>query len=396
MSVSKRYLLAAGTAVLLIGLTFLIPAFTSYQLATACAYLCGIAGLTLLTGAGGQLSLGQAALMAAGAYSYALSANALSDAGVEGPLLLLLPLAAAVIGAAVLGLVIGLAAGRLHGPYLAGFTMALVVALPAVTSTFSSVLGGDQGLWITVEKRPAALRGTVSTEAWQAWLAVVCAVAVMAVLVNLLHGRFGRELRAVRDNPVAAALAGIHPARTKVAAFVISSAAAGMGGGLLAYTTQSASPGAYSLVFSLFLLMAAVVGGIGSLAGAVWGAVLLVALPHFISTATARLPLSTDLAQRLDGNLAVAVFGLVLVLVVLLAPQGIHGLLVRLRHRAARLRTPGPAGAARTETETAEAETASESESDEPGSAAPATAPTPPRLSARREPGQLPATQKGQ
>ena len=384
MSVPKRYLLAVVVAALLIGLTFFIPSFTSYQLATACAYLCGIAGLTLLTGAGGQLSLGQAALMAAGAYSYALTANALSDAGVKGPLLLLVPLVAAVAGAAVLGLVIGLAAGRLHGPYLAGFTMALAVALPAVTSTFSGALGGDQGLWITVEKRPAALRGTVSTEAWQAWLAVVCAVAVMTVLANLLHGRFGRELRAVRDNPVAAALAGIHPARTKVAAFVISSAAAGAGGGLLAYTTQSASPGAFSLVFSLFLLMAAVVGGIGSLSGAIWGAVLLVALPHLISSATSRLPLSTDLAQRLDGNLAVAVFGLVLVLVVLLAPQGIQGLINRLRRRPGGLRpaAPGAPGASEPAASTEPAE--------------PQTVPSPPRPSARPEPGQLPATQKGQ
>lgn len=380
MSVPQRYLLATVIAAGLIGVTFAIPSFTSYQLATACAYLCGIAGLTLLTGAGGQLSLGQAALMAAGAYSYALSANAMSDAGAEGPLLLVLPLLAAVIGAALLGLVIGLAAGRLHGPYLAGFTMALVVALPAVTSTFSSVLGGDQGLWITVEKRPTALRGTVSNEAWQAWLAVICAVLVLTLLANLLHGRFGRELRAVRDNPVAAALAGINPARTKVTAFVASSAAAGMGGGLLAYTTQSASPGAYSLVFSLFLLMAAVVGGIGSLAGAVWGAALLVALPHLISAATARLALPAELAQRLDGNLPVAIFGLVLVLVILLAPQGIQGLLLKLRRRPG----AGPAGPAATATTPAVPAAADQS----PNPSLP--------LSARHQPAELPATQKGQ
>lgn len=379
MSVPKRYLFAAVIAAGLIGLTFVIPSFTSYQLATVCAYLCGIAGLTLLTGAGGQLSLGQAALMAAGAYSYALSANTMSDAGVEGPLLLVLPLLAAVLGAALLGLVIGLAAGRLHGPYLAGFTMALVVALPAVTSTFSSVLGGDQGLWITVEKRPTSLRGTVSNEAWQAWLAVICAVLVLTVLANLLHGRFGRELRAVRDNSVSAALAGINPARTKVTAFVVSSAAAGMGGGLLAYTTQSASPGAYSLVFSLFLLMAAVVGGIGSLTGAVWGALLLVALPHLISSATARLALPADLAQRLDGNLSVAIFGLVLILVILLAPQGIQGLLLKLRRR------PG-AGSAR-----------SSAPSSAPAAAAADQLPAPSLpLSDRHQSAELPATQKGQ
>ncbi|MET4061099.1 branched-chain amino acid transport system permease protein [Arthrobacter sp. UYP6] len=334
-------LLAVAAAAALIGLTFAIEPFRSYQLATACAYLCAVAGLTLLTGAGGQLSLGQAALMAAGAYSYALSANALADAGIEGPLLLLAPLGAAVLGAAVLGLIIGCAAGRLHGPYLAGFTLALVVAIPAVTSTFSSVLGGDQGLWITVEKRPAALRGTVSNEQWQAWLAIICAAAVMVVLNNLLRGRFGRALRAVRDNDAAASLAGVNVARTKVISFTVSAAAAGLGGGLLAYVTQSASPGAYSLVLSLYLLMAAVIGGIGSLAGAVWGALIMVFLPYAVNSFTADLPVSADFASRLDGNLAIAVFGTILVLMIMLAPRGIQGLLSGAGRRIRGRRPPG-------------------------------------------------------
>ncbi|GAA3295512.1 branched-chain amino acid ABC transporter permease [Arthrobacter citreus] len=327
MNPLKSLLLAAGAAAALISLTFGLEAFVSYQLATVCAYLCAVAGLTVLTGSGGQLSLGQAALMACGAYSYALCANALAEAGIEGPVLLLAPLAAAVLGAALLGLVIGCAAGRLHGPYLAGFTLALVVAIPAVTSTFSGLLGGDQGLWITVEKRPAALRGAVSNEQWQSWPAILCAVAVMVVLNNLLRGRFGRQLRAVRDNDAAASLSGVNVARTKIISFTVSAAAAGVGGGLLAYITQSASPGAYSLVLSLYLLMAAVIGGIGSLTGAVWGALIMVFLPHSINSLTADLPVSADMAQRLDGNLAIAVFGTILILVILLAPRGIQGLL---------------------------------------------------------------------
>lgn len=340
MNPFRTLLIAAAAAGLLIGLTFVVEPYTSYQLATVCAYLCAVAGLTVLTGTGGQLSLGQAALMAAGAYAYALSANALAEAGIEGPLLLLAPLVAAVLGAAVLGLIIGCAAGRLHGPYLAGFTMALVVAIPAVTSTFSGVLGGDQGLWITVEKRPASLRGIVSNEQWQSWLAIICAVAVMVVLNNLLRGRFGRQLRAVRDNDAAASLSGVNVARTKIASFTVSAAAAGLGGGLLAYITQSASPGAYSLVLSLYLLMAAVIGGIGSLTGAVWGALILVFLPYSINSLTADLPVSADVAQRLDGNLAIAVFGTVLVLVILLAPRGLQGLLSAAARRIRGRRSP--------------------------------------------------------
>lgn len=384
-------LLALGAAAVLIGLTFAIEPFRSYQLATACAYLCAVAGLTLLTGAGGQLSLGQAALMAAGAYSYALSANALAEAGVEGALLLLAPLGAAVLGAGILGVIIGCAAGRLHGPYLAGFTLALVVAIPAVTSTFPSVLGGDQGLWITVEKRPAALRGTISNEQWQAWLAIICAVAVMVVLNNLLRGRFGRRLRAVRDNDAAASLSGVNVAQTKIISFTVSAAAAGLGGGLLAYVTQSAGPGSYSLVLSLYLLMAAVIGGIGSLTGAVWGALVMVFLPYAVNSFTADLPVSADVASRLDGNLAIAVFGTILVLVILLAPRGIQGVLSAAARKIRTRLSPGAPSAA----PSADAGTSgSAPQSSAPAEPPPSGAPAPP--SETEPPSEKLSTTKGQ
>lgn len=93
----------------------------------------------------------------------------------------------------------------------------------------------------------------------------------MLLLANLVRSRFGRSVRAVRDDEVAARLAGIHVARTQVLAFVVSAGCAGLGGGLLAVLAQSVSPGAFSLTLSLFLLMAIVIGGLGSLAGAVWG-----------------------------------------------------------------------------------------------------------------------------
>ncbi|MCW4386083.1 branched-chain amino acid ABC transporter permease [Salinibacterium sp. SYSU T00001] len=333
MSSRTTVIIGVVGLIAVIGLTFVLEPFRNYQLATIAAYLCAVAGLTMLTGVNGQLSLGHAALMACGAYCYAFTANGLAEQEIEGPVLLIVPIIAAVVGATVLGLVIGLAAARLHGPYLAGVTLAFVIALPAVTSRFSDVFGGDQGLWITVERRPEFLAGRGGTEMFQAWVAIACAAVVVVLLRNLMRSNFGRQMRAVRDNEVAAALAGINVARTKVIAFTVSSAAAGIGGAVMAFMTQSASPGAFNLFISLFLLMAAVIGGIGTLYGALWGSILLVVLPDVIGSITRGLSLSPEVAQRLDGNLAVGLFGAVMVLVVIVAPFGIQGLVRKAGHQ---------------------------------------------------------------
>lgn len=310
-----------------LALTFAMEPFRNYQIAIMAAYLCGVAGLTMLTGVSGQLSLGHAAFMACGAYTYGLTANSLAEAEVTGIPLLVLPLIAALITSTLLGTIIGIAGARLHGPYLAGVTLALVVTVPAVTSRFSSVLGGDQGLWISVARRPDFLSGRGATEMFSAWVAVIVAGIVVLLLRNLLVGNLGRRMRAVRDNEVAAAIAGIDVGRTKVVAFTVSAGAAGIGGGLMAFINQTANPGTYSVVLSLFLLMGAVIGGIGTLPGAVWGSILIVLLPDLVSRLTKGLELSTELAQRLDGNLAIALFGIVVILVVIVAPFGLQGLL---------------------------------------------------------------------
>src|SRR6185503_5577289 len=189
---------------------------------------------------------------------------------------------------------------------------------------------GDQGLTVAVDPPPESLGFDFPVERWQAWVACGAALVTMVLLANLTHSRFGRSLRAVRDDEVAARLAGINLARTQVAAFVVSAAGAGVGGGLLAFLTQSASPGAFSLSLSLSLLVAIVIGGLGSLWGAVWGALLLVLLPYVANKLTEGLDLSPALAGRLHGNLPLAIFGLSLIVVVLAAPGGIQGALRRL------------------------------------------------------------------
>ncbi|MCC2309817.1 branched-chain amino acid ABC transporter permease [Cellulomonas chengniuliangii] len=345
---TRRLGLTVAGLALAIGATFVLEPYRAYQVAIVAAYLCATAGLTLLVGRGGQLSLGHAALMAAGAYGFGLSSNALSAAGASGAVRLVVPLAAGVLAAAALGALLGAAGARLRGPYLAGLTLAVVVAVPAITSTFSRTLGGDRGLWIEIERRPDALRPWVGAEQWQAWVAITAAALVLLVLGNLASGSAGRQIAAVRDDEAAARLAGIDVTRVKVVSFTLSAAAAGLGGAVLAYVTQIANPGAYSLVFSLFLVVAVVIGGLGSLAGAFWGALLLVALPEATTSIAETLPVSPTLAQRLEGNLALLVFGLLLIVLMIVAPRGIHGALARARGALRRrwsARGPAPAPA---------------------------------------------------
>lgn len=329
-----RLLLRAGLLTLAaLGATFLLDPYRNYQLATATGVFVAVAGLTLLVGLTGQLSLGHAVLMAAGGYGYALTATRVASAiegtpvaeGVGGRLL---PLLAGVAGALVvtglLGLLLGLAAARLRGPYLAGLTLALVIALPSAASTIPG-LAGEQGVSAPFVPVPEALSALVAVEQWHAWLAILVAACAVTPLVALRSGRAGLRMRAVHDDETAARLAGVDPGRVKAGAFVVSSLAAGLGGVVLAVVTQQVSPGAYGLGFSLLLVVAAVVGGLGSLGGAAVGAVLVTLLPWVVDQATAALP--ADLGHRLQGNLEIALFGVVVIVVTVLWPGGLARLL---------------------------------------------------------------------
>jgi branched-chain amino acid transport system permease protein len=333
--------LVAGAA--LLALTYGLDEFDNYLLATALGYLCVTAGLTVLIGLNGQLSLGHGALMAVGAYTVAIVQNKFSDAGVEGQWVIWVSLLIGVAAATAGGAIIGLAAARLRGPYLAGVTLAVALVVPAIATAWPDIFNSDQGLTLFVEGPPESLGFDFSTQQWQAWLAMVPALLVLLLLANLVSSRFGRNLRAVRDDEVAARLAGINVARTQVLAFVVSAACAGFGGGVYAVLTGSVAPGAFSITLSLYLLMAIVIGGLGSLIGAVWGALLLVALPELSTSLSDRFTEDPGAAQRLQGNLGLAIFGVLLIVVVIVAPGGLQGLLrtIGSRVRSGIRREPG-------------------------------------------------------
>ena len=137
-----------------------------------------------------------------------------------------------------------------------------------------------------------------------------------------MKSRFGRSFRAVRDDEIAASLAGIHVARTKVIAFMVSSACAGLAGALFVLSAGITNSAEFPLSLSIYLLAGVVLGGTGSLMGVWWGAILVVYLPTEWATS-----LAGDLHanQLVSANLAIVIFGLVLVVMMLAAPTGIQG-----------------------------------------------------------------------
>ena len=334
----SRLLLAALAMVVVVVVLSAVSDFRRFQLAEMAALAVAAGGLTMLIGVSGQLSLGHGALMAIGAYTTALL---LPDRDATVPLTFVI--LASVATTTLAGAVVGVAAARLHGPYLAGATLALAVAVPGLALHFSGTFGGEQGLRIVAPDVPVwaadAMWFVTATDLTRAgWLALVAwtvLILTFLLLANLATSRVGRRWRAVRDDEVAAQLAGIDVGRARIEAFMVSAAAAGAAGSLLGLVVRLAAPGSFTLTLSITLVAAVVLGGLGSLTGAVLGAGLLTFLPQVVT----QLGRDAGLDDIQAAELAPLVLGVVMVLVVLLAPGGlvgaVRGPLVRRRARRA-------------------------------------------------------------
>ncbi len=312
----RHGLVFLGLAVVLLVLTsFVFDSFTNYNVTEVAIYAISAAGLTVLTGINGQVSLGHGALMMIGAYT----TSVLLTRHPGLPLILMLVASIATTGIA--GAIVGLAGARLRGPYLAGATLALAVALPQVPSHFASVFGGNQGLSVAASTPPAFLGSSFAPEQWLAWITLAAALVTFFVLANLVRSATGQRFRMVRDNEVAARLSGVDVARTQVLAFVVSAACAGLAGSLFAYWVSVTSPSGFTLNLSLSLLTAIVIGGLGSLSGAVLGSFILVYLPVWTGGLASSLNLSTNVAN----NVPLAIYGIVLIGAILVFPRGVAG-----------------------------------------------------------------------
>ena len=296
--------------VVLYFLSGMVDELRVYQGATIAVYVVAISSIILLTGYSGQVSLGNGALMAVGAYAAAVS-------HISWHLPIVACFFVAVIAAALGGALLGAAAGRLSGPYLAGTTLALAIGLPSLANQFS-ILGGEQGLIFDVGFPPLSLGQDFTQYKWFFWIAALATLIMMWLLQNVLRSRYGRNWRAGRGNEVAAQLAGINTARSKVLAFTISAGLAGLAGALLSMTIGTVSPSAFPLALSFSLLTGAVLSGVTTLSGVMIGAVTLVAIPEIADVLAHKLGTSESVTTNLPGLLVSAL----LIVTVLFVPNG--------------------------------------------------------------------------
>ena len=302
-------------AILVAGSIF--DAYNQAQLAVVLVLFIGVLSVTLLTGISGQLSLGQGALMAVGGY-----ANALLMINYKLTLWVAIPLSIIVAGLA--GLLLGVAAARLSGPYLAGTTLVIALAIPSLANRFMSVFKGDEGLPVDVGYPPAWLTsavGELSYEKWQLYVALPFAAIALFLASNILLSRTGRMWRSIRDNEIASSLNGINFSRQKIFVFVVSAAFAGLSGALYGLRGL-VGPSVYPVSLSLTLLTAAVLGGIRSISGAFIGTVIVVFLPDWIDAALG----GAHLSEQVTNFLPPLISSVLLILVVVINPAGVTGL----------------------------------------------------------------------
>jgi branched-chain amino acid transport system permease protein len=310
-------------AVFLVALAMFPFIASAFQVDLACqAFLAAIGSLSLmlLTGYAGQISLGHAGLMAAGAFTVGILFRE-----TDAPFWITLP-AAAVVGA-LLGVIFGLPSLRLRGLYLAVSTLALHFVVIYLGGEYESRRGFSTGIMIDPPKI-----GSVSITDGRAWYFILLAGAGLTLLLclNLLRSRTGRAWGAIRAHETVAEALGINVAGYKLLAFVISSGLTSVAGALFAYYRGFVSVEAFSLFLTIQYVAMVIVGGIGSLLGALLGAVFITVFPYAIETALLALPG----AQRYAGVLFAinyASFGLVMILFLVFEPMGLVGIWQRIQ-----------------------------------------------------------------
>jgi branched-chain amino acid transport system permease protein len=273
-------------------------------------------GLMLLVGYTGLISLGHAAFFAVGAYTAAVLE-------VQG-----IPFVPALVGAGLLtgiiGIVIGLPALRMRGIYLAMATLAFAFIVDEVIERWSSVTRGNRGMMVP-DASIFGLKLDSGTHVY--YIALVVFALVLIALINIVRSRTGRALAAIRDSEIAAASMGINVAIFKTTAFALSATATGLAGAVYAHKLGYISPEQFDITLSIEFLIMVIIGGLGSIHGAVFGAIFVVVLPQLIILAKPYLPHVIAEQPILDA----AAFGVLVILFVMFEPSGLNGYWIRIK-----------------------------------------------------------------
>jgi len=327
--------LGLGLGVLLAIATLLLPQVLSDSQLTIYVFIglatIVVAGLSLLMGFAGQVSLGQAAFYAIGAYASGL----LAKRGLPP----VLALVAAPIAAGGVGALMGVPLLRLRGHYLAFATLAFQLIVLSIIGEAKQVTGGDIGL----SGIPALGIGPVALDSpiQYAYLTWAAAAGVLLISRNLVDSRPGRGLRALATSEIAAAASGVPVGSYKLRIFALSASYAGLAGGIYGFFLSYISPGSFPVLLSIQFLVMAAIGGLGAVWGSLFGAALITLVVQYLKDLGAQPGMPT----HAPAVLTYAVYAGLLIVVMLFLPDG---LLPALMARAAGWRRrlqPAPADA---------------------------------------------------
>ena len=283
-------------------------------------HMIAAAGLNIMTGYTGLISLGHAAFMGVGCYTAAW----LAQQGV--PVALTLPAAGAM--AALLGLVVGMPSLRIKGLYLAVATLAMQFLLVYVFREWDAVTGGVRG----VNVPPATVFGIeLNNDTRMYGLIASCAALLLVAARNLFRTRIGRAFIAIRDKDISAEVLGIDLFRYKLTSFAIGSFYAGVAGALLGYFYRAMTPEYFTLKLSIFYLAAIIVGGLGSMLGTILGALFMTLVPELLRGAVALVAQWLPRATEVLSPVQELVFGLLIIGFLVFEPHGLFEVWRRVR-----------------------------------------------------------------
>jgi branched-chain amino acid transport system permease protein len=283
-------------------LPFALSGFRLFQFTQVFIYAMALLGLNILTGYNGQISLGHGAFYALGAYTTAIL---IDKAGMHYALTI--PIAGVLC--LIVGFLFGIPALRLEGLYLALATFSLALAIPQILKYFEHWTGGSQGIVLSKPKAPWGL--PLTRDQWLYYVTLAVLIVLFVLGRNLLHGRVGRALVAIRDNPIAAEAMGIHSALYKSLAFGVSAAYTGVAGALSGVAIAFVAPDTFNVFLSITFLVGVVIGGLASISGAIFGALFIQFVPNW--------------AQDISKAAPWAIYGIFLIVFMYVAPHGISG-----------------------------------------------------------------------
>ena len=316
-----EYVRLALTAAVVVAAPFLVSPTWLTVLDQIGIAAIGAIGLNILVGSTGQISLGQGGFLAVGAYTAGLLSAKAGFPFVPG-------IAGAAAMTAVVGAFFGLPALRLKGLYLAIATLASQQIILWVVTHWDAVTGGTTAVVVP----PPDLFGIdIAGDFNFYWVILFFAVVAVLATTNLLRSDIGRAFVAIRDQDIAASAMGVDVTRYKVLAFFVSSGLVGVAGALTAYHTQIVSWERFTLETSILYLAMIIVGGLGSVSGAIYGAAFIVALPAFIQEMSFSVGGAFTFLERELPAIQQLIFGLVIVLFLIFEPRGLARIWERMK-----------------------------------------------------------------